>query len=454
MPRPRLRADGPDLDTPSRLVDARAVHMAASSAHRRLLFGLIAGAVLGLVANSYGQGAPWLSALTQYVFEPIGRIFIRALLMLVIPIAFSALVIGISDLELRHLGRLGARTLGYTVVVSFTAVVIGLALVNWLRPGDGISQGMLVDARSSVQAAGAPQSMSAVDLIVALVPNNPVQAAARGDMLAFIVFSLFFGIGLALTKTDAAQSLKRGITGLFDVCMSLIDMVLKAAPVGVGALMFAMTARAGVGVVLQLGAYVGVVVLGLALHLFVVYGISVRFFGKLSPLRFFSDIRLALVTAFSTSSSNATLPTALRVADERLELPRHVSRFVLTAGATMNQNGTALFEGVTVLFLAQAYGVQLNLGQQFLVMIICVLAGIGTAGVPAGSLPVIAMILTLLGVPAEGIGLIIGVDRFLDMCRTTVNVAGDLAAAVFVARGETEHVVPESERAPDLPVQT
>jgi DAACS family dicarboxylate/amino acid:cation (Na+ or H+) symporter len=185
---------------------------------------------------------------------------------------------------------------------------------------------------------------------------------------------------------------------------------------------------------------VGVVVLGLGLHLFVVYGLSVRFLSGLSPLKFFSDIRLALATAFSTASSNATLPTALRVADENLKLPSHVSRFVLTAGATMNQNGTALFEGVTVLFLAQAYGVELDLGRQFVVMIICVLAGIGTAGVPAGSLPVIAMILTMLGIPAEGIGIVLGVDRFLDMCRTTVNVAGDLAAAVFVAKGEREEV--------------
>jgi DAACS family dicarboxylate/amino acid:cation (Na+ or H+) symporter len=178
------------------------------------------------------------------------------------------------------------------------------------------------------------------------------------------------------------------------------------------------------------------VLLGLGLHMFVVYSLSVRFLGGRNPLGFFRDSRLAILTAFSTSSSSATLPTALKVAEENLRLPRHVSRFVLTAGSAMNQNGTALFEGVTVLFLSQVYGVPLSLQEQAVVMFICVLAGIGTAGVPGGSIPVVAMILGLFKIPPEGLGLILGVDRFLDMCRTTLNVTGDLAAAVYVARGE------------------
>jgi DAACS family dicarboxylate/amino acid:cation (Na+ or H+) symporter len=179
------------------------------------------------------------------------------------------------------------------------------------------------------------------------------------------------------------------------------------------------------------------VLLALGIHQFGVYSLAVRFLGGMSPLHFFRAIDEAMLTAFSTSSSNATLPTALKVAEEKLHLPPHVSRFVLTIGATANQNGTALFEGVTVLFLAQFYGVELALSQQAIVLLICVLGGIGTAGVPAGSLPVVAMILGMVGVPPEGIGLILGVDRFLDMCRTTLNVTGDLAAAVVVSRGET-----------------
>jgi DAACS family dicarboxylate/amino acid:cation (Na+ or H+) symporter len=197
-----------------------------------------------------------------------------------------------------------------------------------------------------------------------------------------------------------------------------------------------LTTRLGPAVFRPILAYVGCVLLGLAVHMFGVYSLSVRFFGGMSPREFFRGVRVAMLTAFSTASSSASLPSAIKVAEENLRLPSHVARFVLTAGSAMNQNGTALFEGVTVLFLAQVYGIELDLVRQVVIMAICVLGGIGTAGVPAGSLPVVAMILGMFGVPPEGLALILGVDRFLDMCRTTVNVTGDLAAAVFVARGE------------------
>jgi DAACS family dicarboxylate/amino acid:cation (Na+ or H+) symporter len=219
--------------------------------------------------------------------------------------------------------------------------------------------------------------------------------------------------------------------------MRLIGIVISFAPIGVAALLFTLTAQLGYEILWQLARYVFVVVLALAIHQFVVYSAAVRLLGGMSPLRFFRDIEEAMVTAFSTASSNATLPTALKVAEEKLRLPPHVARFVLTIGSTANQNGTALFEGVTVLFLAQFYAVPLTLTQQLMVVFICILGGIGTAGVPAGSIPVVALILGMVGVPVEGIGLILGVDRFLDMCRTTLNVTGDLAAAVVVSRGET-----------------
>jgi DAACS family dicarboxylate/amino acid:cation (Na+ or H+) symporter len=211
--------------------------------------------------------------------------------------------------------------------------------------------------------------------------------------------------------------------------------VIELAPYGVACLLFTLTARFGWSVLRELGGYVLVVLAALAIQQFVVYSISVRWFGGMSPLRFFRGVRTAMLTAFSTASSNATLPTALLVAERELALPAHVSRFVLTIGSTANQNGTALFEGVTVLFLAQLFGVELTLGQQITVVGLCILGGIGTAGVPAGSIPVVAMILGIVGIPPEGIGVVLGVDRLLDMCRTTINVTGDLAAAVFVARG-------------------
>jgi dicarboxylate/amino acid:cation (Na+ or H+) symporter, DAACS family len=414
---------------------------------QRILLGLGVGAGAGVLVSGIAPGAQWVELLIRYGTEPIGKIFIRLLLCLVVPILFSALVLGIVDIDFVHLKRLGARTLGYTVVVSVIASSIGLFLVNWLGPGRSVSAEMRSQAHSLIDAAPKPISTNPVDLIVGIVPDNPIRAAAQGDMLGLVFFSIFFGVGLLLTKTDAARTLRSCIEGLFDVSMRLIDRVLALAPIAVAALLFTTTARLGFQILVELGAYVGVVLLGLALHMFGVYSISVGWLSKRNPITFFRDIRLALTTAFSTASSNATLPTALRVAKENLGLPPHVSRFVLTAGASMNQNGTALFEGVTVLFLAQAYGIELELQRQAIVMAICVLAGIGTAGVPTGSLPVIAMLLSMLGIPVEGVGLILGVDRFLDMCRTTVNVAGDLAAAVFVAHNEPQVVAGAAEPA-------
>jgi DAACS family dicarboxylate/amino acid:cation (Na+ or H+) symporter len=241
---------------------------------------------------------------------------------------------------------------------------------------------------------------------------------------------------------DRTDGLVRMLEGVYAVAIKLTDWVLALAPIGVAALLFTLTARLGYDILRHLGTYVLVVVGALAFHQFVVYSLSVSLLGGMSPRRFFRDVQDAMLTAFSTASSTATLPTALKVAEENLRLPPHVSRFVLTVGAAANQNGTALFEGVTVLFLAQFYGVPLSFAQQVTVVLICILGGIGTAGVPAASIPVVITILGIVGVPAEGIGMILGVDRFLDMCRTTLNVTGDLAAAVVVARGEESAAPP------------
>ncbi len=415
---------------------------AGASLHLRILVGALAGAGAGVAAHFLLGDDPRLGAVVRYGSQPAGQLFLRLLFMLVVPLIFSALVLGVAGLgDLRRLGRLGLRTLAYTVTVSLVAVLLGVGLVNLLRPGEGISESLR--ARLAEGAAERAAGLAAVaapatglDLVVRIVPDNPVRAAAEGDMLAVMLFSLLFGIGLSLTPTPGARRLQEGIEGLYDVTMRLIGMVIALAPIGVAALLFTLTAQLGYEILVRLSGYVGVVLLALALHQFVVYPVTVRWLGGVGPLVFFRAIQEAMLTAFSTASSNATLPTSLKVADERLGLPPHVSRFVLTIGATANQNGTALFEGVTVLFLAQFYGVALSVPQQALVVLICVLGGIGTAGVPAGSIPVVAMILGLVGVPIEGIGMILGIDRFLDMCRTTLNVTGDLAAAVVVARGE------------------
>lgn len=405
---------------------------------RMLFIGMLIGAALGVSAQAIPGAVPIAEWTIDNIAGPIGQLFLRGLFMLVVPLLFSGLVIGVAELDLRRLGRIGARTLGYTVLASTVSVVIGLVLVNAIQPGRGAS-GDLRAALAGVhvpEAAKAPPVDTPLGLLVAMVPDNPIRAASNGEMLPLIVFALLFGIALSLSPSPNTDRLREVIAGLFEISMTLIHIVLRMAPVGIGALIFALTARLGVDLFGLLIGYVVVVLLGLGLHMFGVYSIGVALLGRRSPRAFFEGVRVAMLTAFSTASSNATLPTALQVAEEELKLPAHVSRFVLTAGAAMNQNGTALFEGVTVLFLAQVFGVDLTIMQQVTVMLICILAGIGTAGVPAGSLPVIAMILGMLHVPVEGLGLILGVDRFLDMCRTTVNVTGDLAIAVCVARGE------------------
>lgn len=406
----------------------------------RMLAGLALGVLLGVVAHVAWGDAPALLRFVKLVTEPAGKIFLRLLFVLVLPLIVSALALGVSGLgDLRSLGRIGAKTLAYTVVVSTIAVLIGVGMVNLMRPGSGLSPDLR--ARLLVQASAAPApapgtSATGVDFLVALVPGNVVRAMADGDMLAVMVFALLLGLGLAATRTESARRLEEMLQGLYDVSMRLLDFVIRLAPLGVACLTFTLTARLGYDILRQLGAYVLTVLLALAIQQFVIYSASVAWLGGMSPVFFFRGVREAMLTAFSTASSNATLPTALAVAERELHLPPHVSRFVLTLGSTANQNGTALFEGVTVLFLAQFYGVVLSLSQQFTVVFICILGGIGTAGVPAGSLPVVAMILGLVGIPAEGIGMILGVDRLLDMCRTTLNVTGDLAAAVVVSRGE------------------
>jgi DAACS family dicarboxylate/amino acid:cation (Na+ or H+) symporter len=406
-----------------------------------MLAGLGLGATLGVAAHALFGDSPALTAFIRYVTEPAGAIFLRLLVMLVLPLIVSALALGIAGLgDVGRLGRIGLRTLAYTAVTSSIAVLLGVVLVNLLRPGEGLPaelRARLLDRAGTLlpPSTTAPK-LGGVEFFTGLVPANVARAMADGDMLAVMVFALFLGIGLVLTDTTAARRFGEALEGLYDVVMRLLDLVIRIAPLGVACLVFTLTARLGLEVLRQLGAYVAVVLVALAIQQFVVYSVAVRWLGGMSPRAFFRGIRVAMLTAFSTSSSNATLPTALRVAEEELRLPPHVSRFVLTVGSTANQHGTALFEGVTVLFLAQLYGVALTLGQQVMVVVVCILGGIGTAGVPAGSLPVIAMILGMVNVPAEGIGVVLGVDRLLDMCRTTLNVTGDLAAAVVVARGE------------------
>ena len=415
------------------------------SLQMKMLIGFVIGLVAGLAVNMTQPDASWVDTLTTYVTAPIGQIFLRLLFMLVLPLLFAALVTGIAEMgDIRSLKRVGVKTLVYTVLLSSVAVVIALAVANGFRPGDGVdpvlAQQLLIDSRENAGAilSANAERPSGVAAFLNIIPNNVIAAASANDILAVMFFALVFGIGLLLVNTPQAQRLQEAIEGLFHVMMKLIGLVIKLAPIAVACFMFNLAALFGWDLLVRLGAFAGVVLLALGLHMFVTYPLALKLIAGKSPIAFFREIQEAMVVAFSTSSSNATLPTALRVAETQLRLPGRVARFVLTIGATANQNGTAIFEGVTVLFLAQFFGVELTLFQQVTVLLVCILGGIGTAGVPSGSLPVIAIILGMVGVPPEGIGLVLGVDRLLDMCRTTLNVAGDLTIAQIVSKGE-EH---------------
>jgi Na+/H+-dicarboxylate symporter len=414
--------------------------------HWLMLAGFAIGLIAGLIAHvTAGPEAAWVLWLTENVTGPIGQIFLRLLFMLVLPLLFSALVIGVAEMgDLGALGRVGGRTLALTAVVSAIAVAIGLIMVNWLKPGAGvdpaIAERLLAQGADGAKniVANAPQGISLGQFFLDLIPQNVFAAASANLVLPVMVFALFFGVGMVITKGPAVDQLKLTIMGLFEVMMTLIGIVIKLAPIAIACLIFNLAALFGWDLLMRLAAFVGVAVGAMALHMFVVYPLLILLLAKRSPIAFFKQIREPMVVAFSTASSNATLPVSLRAAETELKLPTRIARFVLTVGATANQNGTALFEGVTVLFLAQFFGIDLTLQQQMVVMFVCILGGIGTAGVPAGSLPVIAMILGMVGVPIEGIGLVLGVDRFLDMCRTTLNVAGDLVIATVVSDGAEE----------------
>ena len=424
--------------------------------HWLMLIGFVVGLGGGLAVNMLvGADAAWVVWLTSNITGPAGQIFLRLLFMLVIPLLFSALVVGVAEMgDLKSLGRAGIKTLLLTILVSGIAVVIGLGMVNLFRPGDGVNpelaQQLLAQgsAGASKIVESAPTSIKLGDFFLDLIPSNVFTAAADNQILPVMIFALFFGIGLVMAKGPNTDRLQQVIEGILEVTMKLINMVIKLAPIAIACLMFNLAALFGWDLLVRLAAYVGVAVGAMAIHMFVVYPLVVWIGGGMSPLKFFKGVREPMVVAFSTASSNAALPVSLKAAETELKLPRKIARFVLTVGATANQNGTALFEGVTVLFLAQFFKVDLSITQQLVVMLVCILGGVGTAGVPAGSLPVVAMILVMVGVPAEGIGLILGVDRFLDMCRTVLNVTGDLVLATVVSRGEKDDHAPDEEVSP------
>ena len=428
--------------------------------HTRILIGLAVGVIAGVSVNlAFGGDHPRVTWVIDNITQPVGQLFLNLLLMIVVPLVFSSLVVGVAGIgDIRKLGRVGLKTFAYTLVISAISVVIGLTLANTIKPGKRIDPGTSaaleqkfsskatqeVDAATKATAAKKSPLLTVVETIV---PKNPLASIVgikageekqtdTPNLLHLMFFALILGIAITLIPVSVTAPLLRGLEALYEISAKIIDIIMKFAPFAVACLLFNSTAVFGISLLRALGWFVVTVLLGLALHMFGVFSLSIYFLSRIAPLEFFRRIKTVILTAFSTSSSNATLPTALRVSEENLGVPQEINSFVLTIGATANQNGTALYEGVTVLFLAQLAGIDLSLGQQLTVVYLAILGGIGTAGVPSGSIPFIIGVLVTIGVNPALIGIILGVDRILDMCRTTLNVVGDITAATYVARSE------------------
>lgn len=421
--------------------------------HTKILIGLLIGVVGGLAINwTLGGSNPSVVSFVENVTRPIGTLFLNLLLMIVVPLVFASLVVGVAGIgDIRKLGRMGAKSFIYCLIISAISVFIGLGLANIIKPGEQmppevasqLKEKFSGGAKASIEAQkttaeSAKSDTAMMQVVKTIVPSNIFNSISgpSPNMLHIMFFALIVGIAITLLPSPVSAPFVGLMESVFAITSKIIDIIMKFAPYAVACLIFNNIAQFGFDLLQSLAWFVGTVLLGLSLHFFGIYSLSIAFLSRINPLEFFKRIRTVIVTAFSTSSSNATLPTALRVSEKNLGVPKEINSFVLTVGATANQNGTALYEGVTVLFLAQLAGVDLTLGQQLMVVYLAILGGIGTAGVPAGSIPFIIGILAMIGIDPALIAIILGVDRILDMCRTTLNVVGDLTAATFVARSE------------------
>jgi Na+/H+-dicarboxylate symporter len=386
----------------------------------------------------------------KYV-EPIGDIFIRLVKMLVVPLVLVSLVLGAAGLgDIKKVGRMGLKAFGFFMLTTAIAVMIGLALANITNPGKGLpaekTDALIAQYQGQAAAKTArSEDMKAksefekiTDLFVRMVPTNPFKALAEGDMLAVIFFSLFLGICITLIPPDKAQPLIKAFDGLNDAVIKMVTLAMETAPYGVFALMASVVATLGLDVLWLLGKYALAVVIGLALHMLITHFSFIYFYVKQNPLRFLTATKEALLFAFSTSSSSATLPLSMNVAEKNLGVSKQVSSFVLPLGATINMDGTALYQAIAAIFIAQIYGFDLSLAEQLTIILTATLASVGAAGVPGAGMITLALVLDTLGVPATGIALIFGLDRILDMCRTIVNITGDLTLTMVMAKSEGE----------------
>ncbi len=401
-----------------------------SNLTKKILIGMSLGVLLGSLINYFSITNGFIQEyLLGGIIEVVGRIFLSSLKLLVVPMVFVSLVAGAGSLDdIKKLGRLGGKTFGFYVITTALAIALALIVAELLDPG----KGFVIANASSFSADKAP---SLVDVIVNVFPSNPFEAMVKAEMLQIIVFALLFGIGITL----AGESGKR-ILGIFndinEIVMRMVLLLMELAPYGVFCLLVKVFASQGFGAILPMAKYFFIVLLCLFLHVILVYGSLLKIIGRLSPIIFFKKFSEVMIFAFSTASSNATLPVNLEVTEKKLGVHNSVASFTIPLGATVNMDGTAIMQGVATVFVAQVYGIELGLQGYMMTILTATLASVGTAGVPGVGLVMLAMVFNQVGLPVEGIGLIIGVDRLLDMARTAVNVTGDAVVSCIVAKSE------------------
>jgi len=410
--------------------------------HWQIAIALVLAVIAGFITGK-DMGIGGFTFYNAYAF--VGTLFLNALKMLIVPLIASSIIIGIAGMGGHHaLGRMGSKTIFYYMATSLIAILIGLTVVNMVTPGviDGQPakdiiglSGDIGEIKSKVEGKSAGD---VAEVFLRMVPTNIVYAAADGQMLGLIFFSLLFGFFMTKIDHPGAETIYNFWNAIYNIMMLITDWVMKFAPVGVFALVAKVVASTGLEAFKPLVLFFFSVIFALAIHFFVILPLLLKFLGRVNPLRHYRAMAPALLTAFSTSSSSATLPLTLECVEKNAGVSNRTSSFVLPLGATINMDGTALYECVAAMFIAQAYGLDLGFAEQFTIVMVALLTSIGVAGIPAASLVAISIILTTIGLPVEGIGLILAVDRVLDMCRTTVNVFSDSCGAVIIGKSEGE----------------
>lgn len=410
--------------------------------HFQIVIALVLAVVCGWLSGTTAHIGP-VSLVDAYDF--VGGLFLSALQMLVVPLVVASIVTGVAGLgNVKGFGRLGLKTLFYFATTTLLAILVGLCFVNVIRPGTGdtiSSRDLPVMTEVTKEQLAKTEGRGLRDIagiFERLIPQNVFKSAAEGDMLGLIFFSLIFGFFLSRLSMDRQGPLLGVFRGLYDVMLMITDLVMRFAPIGVFALVAKVVATTGLEAFRQVALFFVTVLLALGVHMFVVLPLILRFVGGVNPARHYKAMAPALLTAFSTASSSATLPLTMECVEKRAGVSNRTSSFVLPLGATVNMDGTALYECVAAMFIAQAYGIHLGFAAQFTVVLLALLTSIGVAGIPAASLVAIVIILNAVGLPAEGIGLILAVDRVLDMCRTSVNIFSDSCGAVVIGKSEGE----------------